>query len=136
MNSLTGEITFRGYRIVNLQYDFPAQCESNTNTFSFKIAHGFQTRPDNSVQVNLAVQVFEADSDYDISPWKILAEIAGNFAMTDGSEWDEKWNANAIAILLPYVRSFISSVTALTGRPTIILPTMNTNNLIKQSRAE
>jgi len=59
-----------------------------------------------------------------------MVEIAGKFIMADGSDWDEKWLPNAIAILYPYVRAIVGSVTSQSGRETITLPTINTQSLL------
>lgn len=41
---------------------------------------------------------------------------------------------NAPAIVFPYIRSYISALTALSGMPTLTLPTLNLTNIGKQLR--
>ena len=134
MSNLNGVISFRGYRVVHMEYDCPANFnEIDMQNVQFRIGHNFGIQPDGSAQINLAVRAFygKEDSDYDTSDLRISVEIAGNFKMANDEEWNETWNSNAIAILVPYARAFISCISAQTGRPTIILPTINTYNLIK-----
>ena len=134
MSINTGIIKFGGYRIQHIEYEcaasfIPDQIEGGT--YRYNIAHGSAQFEDKSVQVNLLVHAFYNNTeDYDSAPYKIMVEIAGKFIMADGSDWDEKWLPNAIAILYPYVRAIVGSVTSQSGRETITLPTINTQSLL------
>lgn len=131
--STGGVIQFRGYRVVKIEYECsPNLKNEEAENVKISIAHNFQERENNSVQLNILVKAYnpEKGSDYDSSEMKMLVEIAGIFQTSEGEKWDEKWNANAIAILVPYARAFISSITAQVGRPPIILPTINTYALL------
>ena len=135
MNNTSGVIQFGGYRILRIEYECPASFAPTTienASYHFSIANGSMVFPDKTVQVNLFVRAFFNNTeDYDSAPLKTAVEIAGKFAMSDGSEWDEKWMPNAVAILYPYARSIIGSITSQSGRDSIILPTINTQSLIK-----
>lgn len=56
----------------------------------------------------------------------VLLVIQGNFEY-DPELTDEEKNIyfkhNAPAILMPYIRAYVSSITSLSGIPTIVLPT-------------
>lgn len=56
----------------------------------------------------------------------LLTEFLGNFEY-DPELTDEEKNIyfkhNAPAILMPYIRAYVSSITSLSGIPTIVLPT-------------
>lgn len=58
----------------------------------------------------------------------VLLVIQGNFEY-DSELTDEEKNIyfkhNAPAILMPYIRAYVSSITSLSGIPTIVLPTYN-----------
>lgn len=58
----------------------------------------------------------------------VLLVIQGNFEY-DPELTDEEKNIyfkhNAPAILMPYIRAYVSSITSLSGIPTIVLPTYN-----------
>lgn len=58
----------------------------------------------------------------------LLTEFIGNFEY-DPELTDEEKNIyfkhNAPAILMPYIRAYVSSITSFSGIPTIVLPTYN-----------
>lgn len=62
---------------------------------------------------------------------KIFLNIEGQFEfdkdLTDPVK-ESFFNVNAPAILFPYVRAYISTLTALSGINPIILPTINLSN--------
>ena len=88
-------------------------------------------------QVNLSVRVFYHNEDnYDNAPLKTAVLLSGMFKTADGSKWDDQWKANAIAIMYPYARSLIASITSQSGRQTINLPTINTTSLLFDSQQQ
>lgn len=135
MSTNSGIITFGGYRVQKIEYECSASFLPNQmeeGSLRYNLSHGSAQFEDKSVQVNLLVRAFYNDSDdYDGAPLKAMVEMAGKFIMADGSEWDEKWLPNAIAILYPYARAILGSITSQSGRDTIILPTINTKALLQ-----
>ena len=139
MSNANGAIQFRGYKVIHMGYDCPANIsEESIGSLQFRIGYGVEPRPDGSMQVNVGVRAFggKSVSNFDEADLKATVELAGNFMMMDGAEWDEKWNANAIAILIPYARAILSAITVQAGRPPIILPTVNTNKLVNPDKEE
>lgn len=57
----------------------------------------------------------------------ILFEITGFFMINAKEKKEEYLRINGTAILLPYLRTFISIMTSLDNKDAIILPTINTN---------
>lgn len=58
----------------------------------------------------------------------LLTEFLGNFEYNPEITDEEKsiyFKHNAPAILMPYIRAYVSSITSLSGIPTIVLPTYN-----------
>lgn len=47
-----------------------------------------------------------------------------------------QYQANAIAILYPYVRALVSTYTANSNVTPLILPTINVNKMLKEKKAE
>lgn len=139
MSNANGAIQFRGYKVIHMGYDCPANIsEEDIGSLQFRIGYGVEPRPDGSMQVNVGIRAFngKSDSDFDTAALKATVELAGNFIMTDGAEWDNRWNANAIAILLPYARAILSTITVQAGRPPIIIPTVNTNKLVNTDKED
>jgi preprotein translocase subunit SecB len=59
-------------------------------------------------------------------------EMVGNFMFSDFEGIDNAksiFYINAPAILFPYVRAYISTITNLSGNDTITLPTLNLSSL-------
>jgi preprotein translocase subunit SecB len=59
---------------------------------------------------------------------KIQLDAIGNFIFAENLKQDELSNyfyVNAPAILFPYIRAYVSSLTALSGINTVIMPTLN-----------
>lgn len=60
-------------------------------------------------------------------------EIIGYYIFKPGCEVvDDFFIINAPAILFPYVRAYISTLTAISGGPTIIPPTLNLTSLAEK----
>lgn len=125
-----GIISFDGYRVFKLDF----KCEPNYNQesvpngkFTYNFSYGVVDLQDGVVQVNLLVVAYFGNDDINAenSPFTITVEIGGKFAASDRDEWNHQWDANAIAILYPYVRGIISSVSSQAGVNTVVLPTIN-----------
>lgn len=134
-----GIISFDGYRLFRIDY----KCEPYYNQgtvsdgkYTYNFAYGTIDLPDNVIQINLLVTAYFSSDEIgeDDAPLSITIEIGGKFKATDGSEWNHSWDANAIAILYPYVRGIISSVTSQAGIETITLPTINVAAMLLNSK--
>lgn len=65
---------------------------------------------------------------------KILLKVIGNYTFhpeTETNELNNYFFVNAPAILFPYIRAYISSLTALSGISTVTMPTLNMQSLGK-----
>ena len=88
-----------------------------------------------SIQLNLRTNVFySANDDMQASPYIIVLELAGRFDSEE--DWNDQWETNALAILFPYARTIISSLTSQSGREPIILPTVNLAAMFNTSLSE
>ncbi|MFW3589727.1 hypothetical protein [Vagococcus fluvialis] len=70
---------------------------------------------------------------YDLAPHNIKLSVNGFFELNDEYSEDELEKAlvvNGTAIIFPYIRSMISMLSSLDSEEAIILPTINTNNLL------
>ena len=63
-------------------------------------------------------------------PFELEIEITGFFTTTGDAV--DRFKANAIAIMYPYVRAIVSTYTALANIPPLILPAINVNALLEQ----
>ena len=135
-----GIIRFKDYRLFSLNY----RCEPNYKAKSdpesrlmFNFSYGVADLASGDVQVNFLVQVYYGKESTDIeqSPFSVSVEIGGKFNAADGMKWDHRWDANAIAIMYPYARAIISSITAQAGVDTVILPTVNVAAMLMNNDA-
>lgn len=125
-------IQFLGYRVVNILYECAPEFEfpGDEISYRFNFSKTNTLISSNDFQENLEVNVFYSqDGDFANAPYKLTVEIAGRFVCNE--EWKPKWEANAIAIMFPYLRSIVSMITSSSGREPIILPTMNVTKLFK-----
>ncbi|WP_429966842.1 hypothetical protein [Enterococcus sp. AZ058] len=70
---------------------------------------------------------------YDLEPHNIKLSVSGYFELNEDYSEEEVERAlvvNGTAIVFPYIRSMISMLSSLDSESAIILPTINTNNLL------
>lgn len=85
----------------------------------------------NKMCVNLITDIFE-DSENNNFPFEMHIDVSGYF-ITKG-EQIERFTANAIAILYPYIRAIVSTYTASANIPPLILPAINVNAMLEQKK--
>ena len=81
--------------------------------------------------VELEIKVFDKpDKAY---PFRLNVEMVGFFECENCEENDiEEFKPNAVAILYPYARALVTSITANANTNPMILPTINTNKLLNK----
>ncbi len=74
------------------------------------------------------------DDNNEIVPFHLNVTISGVFYMEEWEGEERKGIAdkNTIAILFPYLRALVSSITGHGGMPPYILPVLNINSLFKE----
>lgn len=90
---------------------------------------GLQIKDKNEYHLSLDIELKDNTESYDIK-----ISVIGIFKYNTGesnSILSNYFFTNAPAIIFPYVRAYISSVSALTGLNTINLPVMNLTGLKK-----
>ena len=124
---ISGIIRFNGYRISEFSYKCDPSFEfegKDGETLRFNFQKAVTKMGSRSIQLNLRTNVFySANDDIQSSPYTITLELAGRFDSEE--DWMEQWETNALAILFPYARMIISTLTSQSGREPIILPTVN-----------
>jgi len=137
---IAGFISFLGYRLVKFEYECNPSFEFDSvanGKMQYNLSKLSTQLKDGATQVNLLTRVFFADSDsFDDAPMRMLIEIAGVFREANGEPWQTKWESNAVAILYPYIRALIGSLTAQSGRQPILLPTINVAAMFAESGEE
>ena len=135
---INGIIRFNGYRISELSYKCDPSFEfegKNGEALRFNFQKVITKMGNRSIQLNLRTNVFySANDDMQASPYIIVLELAGRFDSEE--DWNDQWETNALAILFPYARTIISSLTSQSGREPIILPTVNLAAMFNTSLSE
>lgn len=102
-------------------YRNPFEREQNTYNINI-IPSGIIFENDKKFQLNLEVVVTEENDRF-----KAIVVIIGFFEFFDipESQLTNYFYTNAPAILFPYVRAYVASLTALSGMETVNLPPIN-----------
>lgn len=129
-------ISFENYRVLELSYKRKTDIKK-TNTINLKPKILNKIDIDNSkkrARVRLGVVIDEE------VPFKLKVEIEGTF-LYDVKEDPNKigfknlLNTNAVAILYPYLRSLVSSLTGMSNEfAQLILPTVNIAQMLKDNK--
>jgi preprotein translocase subunit SecB len=131
-------IKLTGYRIEELQY--------STDTAKLKAApDGFHIEPTvgtnesstaGRVTLDVSLKIDPESNKFDsrFVRVKVNAFFDISKELTDKDEIGRALVVNGTAIVFPYVRSIISMVTGLDSTQTVLLPTINTTEMFKNSR--
>lgn len=128
-------LEFEGYEVNELVYQKNIEYEHNSDKKQImlfpKLVRNIKKMPNNKFEVHLGV-VVSADKDGNDIPFNLSVEISGFFNLL-GEETDETFiNQNALAILFPYLRSLVTTVTVNAGIPPIILPAVNIIQMLEE----
>jgi len=89
-------------------------------------------KENNRMAITLSTDIFK---DIDNAPFSMRVEILGMFSL-NGDDDIRKYEANAIAIMYPYLRAIISTYTASANISPVILPAINVNAMLKRNKEE
>lgn len=117
---------FKGFTITR------SLIERNNNEPSKKLSIGFApkgsiNKEDSTFQLNLGVKIEDENKSF-----KIEIDAVANYTFNNKAELDNLNNLfyiNAPALLFPYIRAYISTLTNLSGFEPINLPTLNMSRL-------
>lgn len=136
-------IRFKNYRINNIFFklnnNYKGEKESRIDT-KFAINHAFLSEKKDQVEVTIACELFNDNFQGSEVPFYLNVSITGEFDLnSDIAQKDNAsdeliediMKANTLAILFPYMRSAITSITAVANINPVILPPVNTNRLIQ-----
>lgn len=84
---------------------------------------------DNNMDITLEVIIYKNAVENN-KPFEMKINITGYF-IVEGND-PERFKANAIAIMYPYIRAIVSTYTASANVTPLILPAINVNKLIEE----
>ncbi|MCM3574739.1 protein-export chaperone SecB [Mesobacillus subterraneus] len=124
-SNIASSLLFNGFSIDKMtyirNYDFQNDEEMDIDFGLSAEASMSEDRTHSMVVVNC--KLFDEEFRDNTAPFYLDIDIRG-FFNTESTDVEE-FEFNALAILLPYIRSIITSFTAQAGIPPIILPPVN-----------
>ena len=129
-NDIKSKLSFINYQVkeVLLKQNDSFNSDGQPIEVKFDVEHETEIS-NNIMKINLIVTIFN-NAEENNYPFYIKVKLEGKF----GVEGDniEMFEINGIALLYPYVRSIISTYTANSNIPTLILPPINIHEYYKK----
>jgi preprotein translocase subunit SecB len=120
--SKTAKFQFKNYKILKSYFEIKNENHSNTINLNFD-PKGVISKENSCFKLQLGVKIDDIDESFHIE----VIIVADFYFDTDISQenLNNYFFINAPALLFPYVRAYISTLTTLSGINPINLPTLN-----------
>ena len=123
INTKNNPFRFKKYRVVKSTIELSKDKDIDTE-FSLSITPSGVVR-EKEFELQLDVNVKDKSNAY-----QVFVSMIGVFEFKDEIEnVSDYFKINAPAILFPYLRAYVSSLTSISGVDTVIMPTINTTPL-------
>ena len=131
-NEVKNKLAFVNYNVkeVILKENDKFQNLGEPIAIGFDLSHKTITNK-NNMKIILKTEIFK-NAEENNYPFYMSVTIEGNFK-TEGDDI-EKFEINGIALLFPYLRAIISTYTANSNMPTLILPPINVGNYYRKHK--
>ncbi len=120
---------FKGYRIERSVIDLKAVEIGENFSISFN-PKGIINKTESSFQLNLTIYIKDKEDAINIEVSVVSFFVFDN--QIAKNQLEKLFYMNAPAIIFPYLRSYITTLTVLSGIDPIILPTLNLSALGKE----
>lgn len=127
MKDIKSNLRFEHYIVDYVDFRNNSEFEGEETSLEFKPRAKFHIE-NNDLLVFLSVDIFK-DAVKHNYPFEMSVGVVGYFTISN-QEDIEKYKTNAVAVLFPYVRSIISTYTAIANVNPLILPTVNINRML------
>ena len=117
---------FKGYRIKKSLIELEEFSNFDKLKISFKVS-GLINKKENIYFLDLSVNIVNQEEDL-----KIQVDAIGQYKFEQFEKIEDIssfFYVNSSAILFPYIRAYISTLTNLSGNRSVTLPTMNLTSL-------
>lgn len=134
-STINSSLKFNNYIVnqVNFKVNESANNEEKNWNLTFNISNRTMVNEEkNQMNLRLKVSVFK---DIQNAPFYMDVEITGFFELI-GEDDISKYEANAIAIMYPYLRAIVSTYTASANINPLILPAINVNAMLKRKNKQ
>lgn len=125
-NSIESYLIFDKYYIsdMNFKRNYEYLIDGNSIELEFEIEASAKFLEENKAELSITTKIFEKEFTENNAPFFIDITIVGYFSC-EGEVDVEGFQLNGMAILLPYLRSIITSFTSQSGMSPVILPPIN-----------
>ncbi|ENA1802814.1 protein-export chaperone SecB [Flavobacterium psychrophilum] len=123
---------FNGYSINKSLIELQENSNFDNIKIGFKVS-GLVNQNEKIYFLNLSVSITNEEKDL-----KIQVDAIGKFKFESVEKIEDIssfFYTNSSAILFPYIRAYISTLTNLSGNRSITLPTMNLTNLAEELKS-
>lgn len=127
-NKYLSVLSLRRYTVEEINFKINKKYNNDNVNIDFKISKKV-TYTDNLMNVELDTVVFE-NAENNNYPFEMEVRIEGLFEFQ--GDVKNTLEANAIAILYPYIRAIVSNYTANANVNSLILPIINVNKYIEE----
>ena len=127
---INSSLKFINYIVNNVYFNYNQKQNSEKNwklTFNFRNVTKINEEK-NKMEISLSTDIFK---DIEDAPFNMSVEIVGFFEL-EGIGDIPHYEANAIAIMYPYLRAIISTYTSSANVMPIILPAININAVLNK----
>ncbi|WP_398573992.1 protein-export chaperone SecB [Staphylococcus equorum] len=132
---------FESFRILEIEYKFVEEMEKDNLTFEVKTSNIEIDNINESHDLLIKLEMKDKNKDKSYNR-KIVVAVQGKFSFennenSDIKEMENLLRINGTAILMPYIRTLLSNLTAFDNSTDhILLPTINVNSLLEDSKKE
>lgn len=130
-NNYPSVVEMEGIYFKKLTFERKEKLSYNNLNVSFEKSIKKPENQDESFQVLLQCAIEDPENTL-----HLFVSMVGTFRCkaTDPALWDTLANENTVSIMFPFLRSQISLMTTQPDMPPIVLPAMNINAIIEQSK--
>lgn len=143
VSNTKSQLEFKNYTVDNINFshnpnfdqekvEIDAKINKNINYINQK-----STNEETKALVTLTIDIFDNPKQNNY-PFSLFVKITGFFATkeTDPEQVKYTMEKSSVAILFPYIRSLISTITANANVQPLNLPPINVNQFIEEQQAE
>lgn len=132
-NVSSGIISFERYEIIKTYFELNSNYQGEEIDIDLSINVNVKSNDvRNKMIVDIDVALFKDIKEKE-HPFELTFTCRGYFSMDDGNDINS-YETNAIAILYPYVRTFVSNFTASVNVTPLLLPTININKMVSDAK--
>ena len=137
MKQIQSTMQFQGYSVLEANYVSKEKQTTSASESRIELSPSFSQRvikiADHRYSLELGI-IIGNKKQLDELPFYINVRIQGFFELSDEEKAYELMRVNATAIMYPYLRSTVTSLTALANINPIILPTINLVQMFQDSQ--